>query len=69
MAYMNSTAQKDFLFRIPQKLYSKDLQKMFDYLRYKKATQHSKATQKGVEKILEEVRNSRNEKKLANRYL
>jgi hypothetical protein len=66
---MNTTAQKEFLFRVPKNLYNKDLQKMMDYLRFNKATQRSKATQKGVEKIVEEVRKSRNEKKLASRYL
>ncbi len=66
---MNTTVQKEYLFRIPKNLYTKEVQKMMDYLRFKKATQFSKATQKGVDKIVDGVRSSRNEKKLASRYL
>ncbi|MBL7730125.1 MAG: hypothetical protein JNM88_03030 [Chitinophagaceae bacterium] len=66
---MKTKARKEFLFKIPQDLYTRELQKMIDYLRYKKATSNSKATQKGVDKIVDEVRKSRNEKRLASRYL
>jgi hypothetical protein len=66
---MSTLVKKEFLFRIPKNLYSKDLQKMMDYLRFKKATHGSKATQKGVDKIVDEVRKRRNEKTLASRYV
>ena len=66
---MKSKKDKDFIIRIPRRLYSKEMQKMFDFLRYKKATLSSKAKQKDIEELVEKVRTSRNEKKMAQQYL
>lgn len=66
---MSTTRQKEFLFRIPKKLYNKDLQIMMDYLRYKKATQNSKASRLNIEKLVNEVRKTRKEVNQASRYL
>lgn len=66
---MKSKKDKDFIIRIPRRLYSKEMQKMFDFLRYKKATISSKAKQKNIDELVEKVRSARNEKKLAQRYL
>ncbi|MFM2337126.1 MAG: hypothetical protein RL115_319 [Bacteroidota bacterium] len=59
----------DFILRIPRKLYTKDLQRMFDFLRFKKATTNSKASQKSIDLLVESVQKSRNEKKQAQQYL
>ena len=66
---MKAVSDKEFLVKIPRRLYTKELQKMFDYLRYKKATQGSKASQKSVDVLVEAVRKQRNEKALAAKYL
>ncbi len=66
---MSTTSQKEFLFRIPKKLYNKDLQIMMDYLRYKKATQKSKASRLSIEKLVNEVRKIRKEVHQASRFL
>lgn len=66
---MKIKSQTDFIIKIPKKLYSKDLQKMFDFLRYKKATSSSKATQKNIDILVSDVRKARNEKKQALQYL
>jgi hypothetical protein len=66
---MKIKSQSDFIIKIPKKLYSKDLQKMFDFLRYKKATSLSKATQKNIDILVSDVRKARNEKKQALQYL
>jgi hypothetical protein len=66
---MKIKSQTDFIIKIPKKLYSKDLQKMFDFLRYKKATSLSKATQKNIDILVSDVRKARNEKKQALQYL
>ncbi|MEN9549680.1 MAG: hypothetical protein RIR12_2271 [Bacteroidota bacterium] len=59
----------DFILRIPRKLYTKDLQRMFDFLRFKKATANSKPSQKSIDLLVESVQKSRNEKKQAQQYL
>jgi hypothetical protein len=66
---MKTKQTAEFIFRTPKKEYSKDLQKMFDYLRYKKATASSKATQKGIDVVIESVRKNRKEKIEASLYL
>ena len=66
---MSTTSQKEFLFRIPKKLYNKDLQIMMDYLRYKKAKQKSKASRLSIEKLVNEVRKIRKEVHQASRFL
>lgn len=59
----------DFIIKVPRKLYSKDLQRMFDFLRFRKATASSKASQKGIDLLVASVQKSRNEKKQASQYL
>ncbi len=66
---MKAKQQNEFIIRIPKKQYSKELQKMFDYLRYRKATVSSKATQKGIDIVVESVRKARKEKAEALQYL
>jgi|HubBroStandDraft_5_1064220.scaffolds.fasta_scaffold1188713_1 hypothetical protein len=66
---MKQKNEDDFVIRIPKKLYTKELQKMFEYLRHKKGTSSSKATQKGVDNLIETVRKTGNEKKLEQQYL
>jgi hypothetical protein len=66
---MKQKIEDDFVIRIPKRLYTKELQKMFEYVRYKKGTSSSKATQKDVDELIETVRKTRNEKKLAQQYL
>jgi hypothetical protein len=66
---MKQKNEDDFVIRIPKRLYTKELQKMFEYLRYKKGTLSSKATQKDGDNLIETARKTRNEKKLAQQYL
>jgi hypothetical protein len=59
----------DFILRIPRKLYTKDLQRMFDFLRFKKATAKSKVSQKSIDTLVSSVQKGRNEKRQAQQYL
>jgi hypothetical protein len=61
--------EKSFIIKVPRQLYTKDLQRMFDFLRFRKATASSKASQKDIELLVASVQKSRNEKKQAMRYL
>ncbi|MBS4063169.1 MAG: hypothetical protein KGZ74_01340 [Chitinophagaceae bacterium] len=63
------TKSKEYIFRLSQEEYSNEIKKMFDYLRFKKATKSSKATLKEVELLVNEVRTNRKERKQALQYL
>jgi len=66
---MKAKQQNEFIIKIPRNQYSRELQKMFDYIRYKKATVKSKATQKDIDALIDTVRKGRKEKKEAAHYL
>lgn len=66
---MKAKQQSEFIIKIPRNQYSKELQKMFDYIRYKKATIASKATQKGIDALVDAVHKGRKEKNEASQYL
>ncbi|MBX9781939.1 MAG: hypothetical protein K2X48_01470 [Chitinophagaceae bacterium] len=60
---------KEYIIRIPGDVYTKDMKRMFDFLRYKKATKTSKASSKKIDELVDAVRKSRKEPKQALRYL
>jgi hypothetical protein len=64
-----NTKTKEYIIRIPGEAYTKDMKRMFDYLRYKKSTTSSTATLKKMEQLADAVRKSRKEKKQALQYL
>jgi hypothetical protein len=66
---IGKTKSKEYIFRLSQEEYSNEIKKMFDYLRFKKATKSSKATLKEVELLVNEVRTNRKERKQALQYL
>ena len=67
---MNSTDKgANFIIKVPKKLYTKDLQRMFDFLRFRKATGSSKASKKNIDALVTSVQKARNEKKQAGQYL
>lgn len=57
------------MIEVPRTLYTKDLQRMFEFLRYKKVTKTSKASPKQVNALVELVQKKRNEKKQGLGYL
>lgn len=60
---------REYIIRLTAEEYSNDLKKMFDYLRFKKATKGSKTTTKGIDELVNEVRSKRKEAKQASAYL
>jgi hypothetical protein len=66
---MKTKQKGEFVIKISWDQYSKQLQKMFDYLRYKKATVSLKATQKRTDTLVDAVRKNRKEKNEASLYL
>ena len=61
--------EANFFIKVPKKLYTKDLQRMFDFLRFRKATASSKASKKNIDALVTLVQKVRNEKKQASKYL
>jgi site-specific recombinase XerD len=63
------TKSKEYIIRLTAEEYSNDIKKMFDYLRFKKATKSTKATTKAIDELVTEVRAKRKEAKQAMVYL
>ncbi len=63
------TKSKEYIIRLTAEEYSNDIRKMFDYLRFKKATKNSKASVKAIDELVTEVRLKRKEAKHAMAYL
>jgi hypothetical protein len=63
------TKSREYIIRLTAEEYSNDIKKMFDYLRFKKATKSSKASAKGIDELVNEVRTKRKEAKQALAYL
>jgi hypothetical protein len=66
---MKTFKERKFIIEVPEKLYTKDLQRMFDFLRFKKATGKSNASKDKIDVLVASVQKSRNEKKQAQKYL
>ncbi|HVX24810.1 MAG TPA: hypothetical protein VHB70_00605 [Parafilimonas sp.] len=58
---MNS-AETDIIIRIPQNLYDEHVQRLIDYVEYKKIVSKSKATQKDIDKLVAEIKKERKPK-------
>jgi hypothetical protein len=52
-------ADDDIIIRIPRRLYSREVQNMLSMIEHKKIVSKSKATEKKIEKFLDEVKKDR----------
>jgi hypothetical protein len=52
----------DIIIRVPQNLYDKHVQRLIDYVEYKKIVSKSKATQKDIDKLVAEIKKERKPK-------
>jgi hypothetical protein len=55
-------AETDIIIRVPQNLYDEHIQRLIDYVEYKKIVSKSKATQKDIDKLVAEIKKERKPK-------
>ena len=48
--------EDDIIIRIPRKLYSKEVQRLINIIQFKKTVGHSKATQKDIDDIMNNIK-------------